>query len=264
MRKNQRWSCMGVGAAVMALAASCSTEAAEPASARAEALAAAGCVEHSGFTHCSLGSATLTPSRDRATLTVGGARSAQKDGVAVVLPDVTSFVPDGKVGGAAGSTFVARSLSAGVSTSSLTVRKSFAGYTVSAAYTGSGDTSRYDAILFSGGAQVGRLRNLGPLDSTRVIYSDPDCPRGSTLPWPDCLWVRPNPFHITPYGACNWDLILGSAGQVELLDGQRVTVDRISFEEIVPASGSYPYLTFDRIDYTGDVGSFQLGAESAQ
>lgn len=246
-----------------AATANCSTET-TPTSERAEALAAAGCVEHSGFTHCSLGGASLTPSRDGATLTVGGARSAQKDGVAVVLPAVTSFVPDGKVGGAAGSTFVARSLSAGVSTSSLTVRKSFEGYAVSAAYTGAGDTSRYDALLYRSGVQVGRIRNLGPQDSTRIFYSDPDCPRGSTVPWPDCLWIRPNPFNITPYGACNWDLNLGSAGQVTLASGQRVTVDRISFEEIVPASGSYPYLTFDRIDYTGDVGSFQLGAESAQ
>lgn len=264
MRQNQRWLCTGVGSMVLALAASCSTEAAEPASERSAALAAAGCVEHSGFSHCSLGAATLTPSRDGATLAVNGVRSAQKDGVAVVLPAVTSFSPQGAVGGAAGTTFVARSLSAGVATSSFTVLKTNDGYSISAAYTGAGDTSRYNARLYNRGVQVGELSNLSANDRVGIVFPLRRCPPGSTLPWPLCHWFPPNPFRIMADGGCSWEFTSATPGQVTLASGQRVTVDRISFDEIVPASGSYPYLTFDRIDYTSDVGSFQLGAESAQ
>lgn len=67
-----------------------------------------------------------------------------------------------------------------------------------------------------------------------------------------------------PDGGCSWGFTSATAGEVALADGRRVLVDEISFDEIVPASGSYPYLTFDRIDYTSDAGTFVLGAESAR
>ena len=49
-----------------------------------------------------------------------------------------------------------------------------------------------------------------------------------------------------------------------LADGRTVLVDRVEFEEDVPAGGSYPYTAFDRLGYTSNGDTFVLGTPAAK
>ena len=248
---------LGLGLALAALAA-CHDELApdqEPAHPERPAqLAAPRCVAHQGLPHCALGAATLTPSRDGASLWVGGLGDAQRDGVAILLPEVTRFAQTGDVLGPAGSSLLARSMSDGVATSSLVAQSRRGVVELSATFTGAGAPLDYQARLYHLGARVGTLQ-LGQGASLPIV--DPN--EGE-----DFDADGDSDFHIDPAGACIWGVALRGRAAVRLPDGRTVKVDRVELAEQVSVRGSYPYLTFDRIDYLSSMGAFTLRAETTR
>jgi hypothetical protein len=265
-----RASFMGLGLpfALLCSVAGCKTE--EPQASGDEVAqaatgdSAASCVEFAGNTHCSLGAASVALS-DKGELSVSNMRSVGKDGVSIHLPDVTSFVPTGVFErGSTGSKMLARSINEGVSTSTMTSAIDSRGISLSASFTGNGQASSYSAIFSRDGQEVGRLSNLPNGQMIRVL---------PCRPWPWCT-DRPRPpiFHIRAVagdgdtdaaGACSWVQRFDPSAppSVLLANGQTVAVDNIELREEVPAGGSYPYTSFNRIDYTYDGGTLLLTGE---
>lgn len=223
------------------------------------------CVEHQGFKHCQLGEAKLDESREGSSLAVTSLREADKDGVAILLPDVTEFTAKGGLGIGAFGTLIARSINEGVSTSTLTLQFTEAGFKFSAGFTGSGAGSNYTVKLYDGDKLVAGLPSRG---NDLVTIWEP------CFPWPDCEEIPP--FRVVQAreveqeaeaeaeaGACIWSIPLGRGGAVGVTmgDGTQVVADRLDLVEDVPGSGSYPYLTFNRIDYTANNGTIRIGDE---
>lgn len=229
------------------------------------------CTDFQGHLHCPLGNAKL---ENRGEELRASELKEAGDGVAIMLPEVTEFTADGHFEGD-GTTFFARSVNEGVSTSTMTLQKTDAGYLVSASFTGNGEASTYNLNLYRRGQLVGQLINLPPDVPTPVeIYN---CIPG---PWPYCLPPVPH-FRVvqrrtTPPnrvaaaatdpngepGACVWSMPMD--GIFTLEDGQQVMTDRIELVEVVPGAGSYAYFTFNRIDYTSDGGSLVIKKEEVK
>ena len=251
-------------AGLCATAAGCQPSApGAPAGQESQPVAAASCVEHNGLTHCSLGAAALTPSRDGATLKVSGARDASSDGVAILLPDATDFTQPGTIPGAPGLVFKSSAVAEGVTTSTLTVNKGQTSYSVAPTFTGAGDASTYSARFFANGQETGAMNRLASGQAVRIGMPR-RCPYGWAGVWPVCVWIGFPDFHLRDNGACAWGLTLAGAGTVALADGRTVLVDRVEFEEDVPAGGSYPYTAFDRLGYTSNGDTFVLGTPAAK
>ena len=226
------------------------------------------CVDHQGNKHCPLGGAKLTPSDDGSSLALAGLGSPD-DGVAILLPDVTQFSASGAIDPKAGTTLFARSINEGVSTSSMTLTRSNDGFTLSAGFTGSGAGSTYTARLYSGGQVVGEVPGV-PSGTAMLL------PRPCNFPPPGCRWPAPLPWPPWPpfrviqsgnnAGACVWTVAFGRGNEVQaaLADGKSVIVDAIDLVEDVIGPGSYPYLTFNRIDYTGDAGDARIDGEQLE
>ena len=218
------------------------------------------CVEHQGNRHCPLGGARLMPSDDGSSLALTGLRS-QEDGVAILLPDVTEFSASGAIDPKAGTTLFARSINEGVSTSSMLLKRSPEGFSLSAGFTGSGAGSTYTAMLYSGGRVVGEIP--GVPSGTEMLLPRPCC--RWPVPWPP--WPPWPPFRVIQTGnnagACVWSVAFGRGNEVQatLPDGKTVLADAIDLVEDVRGPGSYPYLTFNRIDYTGDAGNARIDGE---
>lgn len=228
---------------------------------------ASGCVDFGGFTNCPLGDARLLPSEDGTTLDVTSLRTAGEDGVSFLLPEVTDFEVTGSRPPSSSSTMISRAISDGDVTSTMTVRDTDDGFTVSGTFTGN-DASTYNAELYRAGELVGTVAGLA---------SGGEGLRARWLQRPIIIWVIQIGFHIYIFifgaqqaeateGACIWDLALPKNQQASttLADGTEVTFDHVRLVENVEPSGSYPYLTFDRIDYTSDDGTFRISNERAQ
>ncbi len=232
-------------------------------------LSPANCVEFAGNSHCSLGGARLALSA-KGELGVTGMRTADKDGVAIHLPDVTSFTPSGVWSRAnGGAKMVARSINEGVSTSTMSASVDQGGVAFSASFTGAGQASTYSAIYSRNGEEVARIANLSNGTVLRPIFRP-------CSPWPRCLWEpQPPIFRIRTVlaanatsnaeasGACSWEQRFDpdAPAQVTLEDGRTVEVDHLELREEIPAGGSYPYTSFNRIDYTYDGGALTLTGE---
>lgn len=242
--------------------------------------AAQDCVDFRGNQHCALGGAKLAT--DGVSLQASGLNTAGKDGLAILLPDVTQFTPSGQISSASGRTLFARSINEGVSTSSLTVQRSLDGFAISASFTGSASGGTYSARFYNGGQLVGTIGGLpsgGALAGGRGAATSIFVPRPCEFPPPGCKWpAMPDfppwpPFMVvqTPGGdtggqpgACVWKLRFGQANAIEaqLADGSKVRADAIDLVEDVRGQGSYPYLTFNRIDYTTDAVSGRIDGEA--
>lgn len=260
---------LGLPFALLAGISGCNSDAASDSGALGEqAVSTANCVELAGNSHCSLGTARLALSQ-KGELGVSGMRTAGKDGVAINLPDVTSFIPSGVWSrGTTGTKMVARSINEGVSTSTMNASIDQGGVMLSASFTGAGQASTYSAIYSRNGEEVGRISNIGNGTVLRPILRP-------CQPWPRCLWEPLPPiFHIrlavnTPVptaetsGACSWEQRFNpnSPAQVTFENGETVEVDNIELREEIPAGGSYPYTSFNRIDYTYDGGTLTLTGE---
>jgi hypothetical protein len=231
------------------------------------------CVDFQGNRHCALGAAKLTT--DGASLQASGLTTAGKDGLAILLPDVTQFTPSGRLDNKSGRTLFARSINEGVSTSSLTVQRSLEGFSLAASFTGSAAGSTYSARFYKEGQLVGTIGGLQsggtaifvprPCNNPRCWILIPDFP-----PWPPFLVVQ-NPVGdngggIGQPGACVWRLDFGKDNQIQptLADGSTVLADAVDLVEDVQGQGSYPYLTFNRIDYTTDAVSGRIDGEAIQ
>lgn len=231
----------------------------------------AACVEFAGNSHCSLGAAKVELNA-RGELAVSGMRTAGKDGVAINLPDVTSFIPKGVYTRGNGTKMLARSINEGVSTSTMSASIEQGGVVFAASFTGAGQASTYSAIYSRNGQEVARISDLGNGQVLRPIFRP-------CSPWPFCRWEPLPPiFHIRTVlaanataagskaeasGACSWEQRFdpNEPALVTLEDGRTVEMDNLELREEIPAGGSYPYTSFNRIDYTYDGGTLVLSGE---
>jgi hypothetical protein len=208
------------------------------------------CVELRGIRHCPLGAARLIPHGDGAVLEVTGNASAERDGISVVLPEVTSYTPTGRINGRAeGSALFARAMSGGKTIGTMSLARTPEGYRVAAAFTGDDSAGTYNVNLYYRDELVGQLANR------------PSGGAGDVLPyyrwwwwwWWDWYWPSfwSTARSATP-GTCVWAQQLAPGDEVLVTDdtGRTVLADRFELEEVVQRGGSYPYLSFDRIDYT--------------
>jgi hypothetical protein len=217
----------------------------------------AACVSFAGNPHCSLGTARLRLSLGG--LTVSGMSSAGKDGVSISLPDVTSFLPTGTyANSAATSTMIATSVNEGVSTSTVKAVNTDLGTSYSATFTGSGQASTYSAILSRNGQEVARVGGI----RNGEVGIPPVLARGRIWRWIK-FHVRIVPAFAALSGACSWEQSFdpSSPATVTLASGQTIEVDNLELLEEVSPGGGYPYLSFNRIDYTADGGTFTVTKE---
>jgi hypothetical protein len=218
----------------------------------------AGCVDFEGLTHCPLGSATVSLGKDGRQLEVTRMADPRRDGVSILLPDVSSFHPDGRVEGSGpGVSLTASAFQAGTIVGRMTLQKTDDSYVVSAAFTGTGGSSPYQVNLYRQDELVGSIAGLQ--SGQRLALR-----RVRPVPW--CCWPPPPPFRNMQrgpnVGACVWDQsFAGDEVVAALSDGTTVVADRIELEEVIPRAGSYPYMSFNRIDYTTDGAALVLTGE---
>jgi hypothetical protein len=227
------------------------------------AVHAADCTDYRDLRHCALGGAALTPSRDGSTLDVTSLRTPGEDGVAILLPDSTGFDVTGERHTSSESTMVWRAISAGAVTSTMTVQNTDDGFTVSGEFTGS-DPSTYNVELYRRGERVGTVTDVKSgegiharwVQQLRIIIR-------IRIGFVVITIIIRAAHETATEGACVWDLPLqdGQEAVTTLADGTEVTFDRARLVENVKGGGSYPYLTFDRLDYTSNDESFRITDE---
>ncbi len=223
------------------------------------------CVEFRGSRHCALGGADVFAEGDQA-LIAKNLDQVEEDGVAILLPEVTEFRPTGVFESRGGpSQMIARSINEGVSTSMMKVDVGEAGISLSASFTGAGDESTYSAIFYREGGEVARIANIRNGEAVGIY-------RFPCEPWPWCIIepLLPPVFHVYQrgenLGSCSWqqEFPPGQLVGATLPSGEKIEADRIELREEVPAKGSYPYLTFNRIDYNYDGGALILTDEKIE
>jgi len=225
------------------------------------------CTEFQGLEHCPLGNAKLAPGRDGATLDVTSMRKPGTDGVAILLPDSTEFDASGVRQSNSDSAMIWKAVSGGAVTSTMTVQNTDDGFTISGEFTGN-KPSTYDAILYRAGEVVGRVSGLNSgVDTLKARWSQRQL-RVIVIRIKFVviiIIIRANEQQQAgTEGACVWDMPLGQDAVTTLRDGKEVTFDRVELVENVLKGGSYPYLTFDRIDYTSNDESLQINREATK
>lgn len=263
-----RTSCFGLALALLCNVTGCGSDEPQDTSderAQAAGVTPAACVDFDGNAHCGLGNAKLRVSATDGSLTVSNLSAAGKDGVSISLPQATSYIPTGTyVNSAAASTLIANAISNGVTTSTLKAVNGARGTTYAATFTGSGQAGTYSAIYSRKGQEVARVTGIPngqggtPPMAARNIWR----------------WIK---FHvrIVPSrrataddvsGACSWEQSFdpNAPVSVTLASGQVIEVDNLELREDVAIGGSYPYLSFDRMEYTADGGTFTLNAEQIE
>lgn len=256
----------GLAFALLGGVTGCSSSEAEDAgdeNEQAAAVAPAACVDFAGNAHCSLGNAKLQLSANGA-LTISELSAAGRDGVAISLPEATSFIPTGTYANdAATSTVVVNAISDGVTTSTVKAVNTARGTLYSASFTGSGQSSTYSAIFSRNGREVARVAGI----RNGQTGIPPVAAIGRIWRWIK-FHVRIVPASIASAsadasGACSWEQSFdpSAPAKVTLANGQVLEVDNLELREEIPVGGSYPYTSFDRIDYTADGGTFTLTGE---
>jgi len=261
-----RTSFFGLTLALLCNVTACSSDEPQDLSderAQAAGVRPAACVDFDGNAHCGLGNAKLAVSPADGALTVSNLSAAGRDGVSISLPQATSFVPTGTyANSAAASTLIANAISNGVTTSTVKAVSTARGTSYSATFTGSNQAGTYSAIYSRNGQEVARVAGI----PNGQVGTPPMAARNI---W---RWIK---FHvrIVPSsraaaaadvsGACSWEQSFDPSAPVSvtLANGRVVEVDNLELREDVAVGGSYPYLSFDRIDYTADGGTFTLNAE---
>jgi hypothetical protein len=228
------------------------------------AQATTACVELQGLAHCALGAARLTSREDEAALEITGMVSAESDGVSISLPSVTSFTAGGAIRGLTSSTAIhARALEDGRTLSTLRLERTARGYVVSSMFTGS-DLGRYRVNLYRDEVLIGTRRRAASDPGLELRITDGGGSsefdsRGARTPRFRNLQTGPNS------GACVWEVAFVAATMQVVDDrGELVVADRLELEEEVVPGGSYPYLSFDRLDYTMNAASMLIEHESYQ
>ena len=232
----------------------------------------ANCTDYQGLTHCPLGDAKLLANKEEPTLDVTSLRTPEKDGVAILLPEVTQFVATGTRNSDSAATMIARSISKEVVTSTMTVQNTDDGFDVSGLFTGN-EQSTYNVHLYKEGSLVGIVSGQeSGKDHLQVHWADENPEFRIRIR----ITIEFDVITITitrtkfkagadpsiAEGACVWDLPLGGrTAWVKLENGTEIKFDRLLLVENVREGGSYPYMAFDRIDLTSNDESFQLDSE---
>jgi hypothetical protein len=229
------------------------------------------CVEFQGRRHCRLGGAKVVPREDGKVIEVTQLAAAEQDGLSILLPDVTNFAADGRIDGTApGSVLNVRALNDGNTVGTMSLKRTEGGYVVSAAFTGDDNTGTYNVRLYNQEALVGTVSGLA--SGGDGLYLPRFVPIWRWWWW---WWWWPSFWNVRQpsrlpdgpeVGACVWSIpfVAGDEVQVVADDGKPVVADRIELEEVVRRGGSYPYLTFNRIDYTTSGASMLLLGENIE
>jgi hypothetical protein len=220
------------------------------------------CVEFHGLQHCRLGNAQLSPSADGSVLEVGRLVKPDSDGVSVLLPAVTNFAPEGRIdANAIGSTVNVRAFGDGKILGTLAMTRNENGYVLSAGFTGDGNTGTYNVNLYNHDVRVATIVGLRNGSTVLLPYWRPYWWYWHCWCW---WWWWPHFWNVVATGSCVWSVPFPEGQEVQARDdrGNLVAADRVELEEVVKGAGSYPYLTFNRIDYTTGAGWMQLGGEN--
>lgn len=236
------------------------------------------CVDFGGLQNCALGAAKLSRSKDGAALDVTGLRAAGEDGIATFLPSTRTFSMAGQSTADAKSTEISRAVTQGEVISTMTAQHNERGLNLTGTFTGNADAT-YNANLFKDGKLVGTVPGLksnaeglqiypGPRAQNRIIIIIIFWGFGNIDIWIiDWLHGGKQAHAAAPQaGACVWkvDLAQDADPHVTLPDGSSVGVDHVEMVENVTAAGSYPYLSFDRIDYSSNAGALHVTGETAK
>ena len=237
------------------------------------------CMDFGGLQNCALGAATVRPSGDGTAMDVTGLRRAGQDGIATFLPATRTFTMLGRSTADPKSTEISRAINQGEIISTMTAQHNANGLALTGTFTGNADAT-YNANLYKDGRLVGTVPGLKSNAQGLQIYPGPEAQNRiiiiiifwgfdnidiwiifdangqktrAALPPPDA-------------GACVWkvDLAKESDPHVTLPDGSSVGVDHIEMVENVNAAGSYPYMSFDRIDYSSNAGALHVTSETAR
>jgi hypothetical protein len=247
---------------------------AEPATDVAAPALSSECVALGGLQNCALGAAIVTPSSDGLALDVAGLRTAGQDGVATFVPATRTFGMAGSTTADQRTTEISRAISQGELISTMTAQHNAAGLALTGTFSGNDDAT-YNANLYQGGELVGVVPALKSNTQGLQIYPGSTDFRIHVVYWgfgnyEVWIWTYltgTQPKAAEPVaGACIWkvDLAKDSDPHVTLPDGTSVAVDHVELVENVTAAGSYPYLTFDRVDYTSNAGALHVTSETAK
>ncbi len=229
-------------------------------------LQAQGCTEYQDLEHCPLGGASVALGRDG--LDVTSLRKPGRDGVAILLPESTEFEATGTRVASSDSAMIWKAVSAGAVTSTMTVQNTDDGFTVSGEFTGN-NPSTYNAILYRAGAVVGTVAGMkSGVDKLKARWDNRfritiRIRIGFKTITIVITWGQQLIAAEGTAGACVWDMPLeeGQEAVTTLPDGKEVTFDRVQLVENVLKGGSYPYMTFDRLDYTSNDESLTIDSE---
>lgn len=209
------------------------------------------CLTFAGLQHCPVGGATLQlpPGGDR--IEVNNPNQAIGAGVAIALPDATSWRGTLLPLFSAGTTPVLQSsaLSDGVVTSRSEARKIGTKVAFSASFTGSVQDRKFTAHVYRGGVLVGSVPHI-PSDT-------PGGWAASTI-----LVQMLIEFVVAPAGQCEWLYSFTSDQNIQLPDGRVLIGNELRLVEEVNPSGGYAYTSFDGLIFQGTFFRTDIKGES--
>lgn len=205
--------------------------------------ARAAAVVFQGLTHTAVGGAVLRMDTANDALVVATFDPAGGDGVAVGLPQTTSWASRLQLGGG-------RALPLKVSfdaiadarrISSASIARTPDGLDLGAVFTGA-TRPTYTAAVYQGGQLVGAIGSLPP--ASRVYVPPSPCDIPEFRPFFICgnLVSR---FHNTADGECVWEFAFDRSMPFRLPNGAVITGNELRLVEEVSAPGHYPYPRFD-------------------
>ncbi|HZI07501.1 MAG TPA: hypothetical protein VEZ71_26020 [Archangium sp.] len=244
------------------------------------------CVKSDGLGVCAIGKAQLKP-LDESSVLLTNLGDSGTDGAAISLGQATDWTAAYETSSqedAQQTTFTAVSDGAAISTTT-SVKRGDA-REISATFTGSGADSTYTLQAYRQGelqAEVRGIRN-GQIAARAIQIpggNPPSCrPYYQTIPncysacaqaqYNSCLYCetrcsRPIGFHNVSnevlVGACRW-VVRDSVSPVVLSDGNTVEADELVMTEEVRGTGSYPYVSFEKILFQASGGTARIGDQT--
>ncbi|WP_375764902.1 hypothetical protein NR798_24605 [Archangium gephyra] len=244
------------------------------------------CVKSDGLNVCAIGKAQLKP-LDETSVLLSNLGERGTDGAAISLgqaTDWTAAYETSPMSDTQQTTFTAVSDGAPISTTT-SVRKGDA-RDISATFTSSGADSTYTLQAYRQGELQAEVRGIpsgqlaarampipgGNSPSCRPYYQTvPDCYSAcAQQQYNSCLYCetrcpRPIGFHNVSNevlaGACRW-VVRDTVRPVILSDGNTVEADELVMTEEVRGTGSYPYVSFEKILFQASGGTARIGDQT--
>jgi len=205
------------------------------------AVAAPPCVTFMGLQHCPVAGTTLAINDGQLVVTGAGGSG----GVSIATPGATAWHGDSQIELANGVGDVLRSssISHDVVTSQTEALRGANGTPLRATFTASSGTPTFTTLVYRDGQLQGSASKL-PSGSVGAVL-------GWTLRFPS---EEPE-FEVVAGGQCTWTYrtVQGADLQIALPDGRTLIGDEVRFAEEVNPQGAYPYLTFDRLVFEGNI-----------